>query len=120
MPPPTKETPALIRVEDPQDNLVELRQAYDAMKERRDELKEKLELAEEQFGVIKTAIEAELYKRSDGAQLADLRIAGVPGALRMRHKFTTRVDGNLLKAGWPEVYNKVSYQTDYWELRGVK
>jgi hypothetical protein len=113
-----KETPFVVETDDA--TVRKLRELYDRTKADRNAAQEKLDVLEEQLRAIKTGIEAELYKRSNGAELVDLRIRGVAGALRMRHKPYTRVDRDALEAKYPEVYQQVLRVTYTWELREVK
>lgn len=100
--------------------LVALRGLYDVLKAQYAHAKQALEEAEEKLKAAKLLIEAELYGRSGGALVADLRVAGVEGALRMRQKSRTFVDKDKLESSYPEIYEQVKRVAYYWELREVK
>lgn len=117
---PDDRDPAPIVVETEDTNLRNMRELYDTLKVATSTARQRLEELEEQFKAVKTAIEGELYTRTQGARLVDLRVRGIDGALRMRQKFAVSVDRDRLRFMYPEVYEKVERRTPYWELRQVK
>lgn len=100
-------------------NLAQLASVYRTAKQAEKAAEQAYNEAKERADAVKLELENRLYNVTSGAPLADLRVPGTPGALRMRLKARHSVDSKRLQQLYPRVYADVERVTEYWELRSV-
>jgi hypothetical protein len=96
----------------PGDRLAQLFDEYDQLKEQLDALKPRVD-------DLKDAIKAALHELDPHARRVQLFRAGRSDGLVFAGTPKTYMDGDKLKADFPDAYAACSYEKDQWELRRI-
>jgi hypothetical protein len=96
----------------PGNRLAQLFDEYDQLKEQLDALKPRVD-------DLKDAIKAALHELDPHARRVQLFRAGRSDGLVFAGTPKTYMDGDKLKADYPDAYAACSYEKDQWELRRI-